>query len=168
MGGGRASGGTAVLAGPRVAVDRVRALRLPVGGVLTRTRGAVVATVRTPDGGLVTVACVHLPLDPRERLRHTWLTAAAVRGWAGPHVVAGDLNEPPGAAAWRAWEELARDPRPAAGPTFPVGRAHVRADAVLVGAGLEVLAYGDGGADPEDVRRASDHVPVLAVLRRGR
>jgi hypothetical protein len=30
-----------------------------------------------------------------------------------------------------------------------------------------VVGYGDGGADPDDVRAASDHVPVLAVLGTG-
>jgi hypothetical protein len=35
---------------------------------------------------------------------------------------------------------------------------------VLVGPGLHVVEYGDGGADLDDVWLASDHVPVLAVL----
>jgi hypothetical protein len=37
-------------------------------------------------------------------------------------------------------------------------------DAVFVGAGLRVLCYGDGGAEPADVVRATDHVPVVVDL----
>lgn len=80
-----------------------------------------------------------------------------------PLVVCGDLNERPGGAAWSAWGD-ARDPAPAAGPTFPAAAPRSRIDAVLAGPGVEVLSYDDGGADPGDVGAASDHVPVVAVL----
>jgi endonuclease/exonuclease/phosphatase family metal-dependent hydrolase len=79
--------------------------------------------------------------------------------------VCGDLNELPGAPAWQVLERAAgRDPAPDAGPTFPAHQAHARVDVVFVDAGLHVSAYGDGGADPADVARASDHLPVVVDL----
>jgi endonuclease/exonuclease/phosphatase family metal-dependent hydrolase len=166
--GGRTSGGTALLVAPHIQVRRVRAFRLPVDGMLTRTRGAVLATVAGPDGTCLSLACVHLPLDPGQRVRHGLLTVAVMRGFPGPHAVAGDFNEPPGGPAWAVWGSLAADPCPGAGMTFPAGRADKRLDAVLAGPGLTVARYGDGGADPEEVRRASDHLPVVAVLHPSR
>jgi endonuclease/exonuclease/phosphatase family metal-dependent hydrolase len=166
--GGRTSGGTALLVGSRIGVCRTVAARLPVHGVFTRTRGLVVAELvaALPGGPLeLTVACVHLPLEPDLRVRHAELVVAALDRRPRPHLVCGDLNEPPGAPAWRLLEHaVGRDPAPDAGPTFPAGRAYTRVDAVFVGAGLDVLAYGDGGADPADVVRASDHLPVVVDL----
>jgi endonuclease/exonuclease/phosphatase family metal-dependent hydrolase len=166
--GGRTSGGTALLVAPRIGVRRAVGARLPVRGVITRTRGLVVAELvgALPGGPLeLTVACVHLPLEPDLRVRHAELAVAALDRRPGRHVLCGDLNELPGAPAWRLLEHAAgRDPAPDAGPTFPAGRPHSRVDAVFVGAGLAVTGYGDGGADPADVVRASDHMPVVVDL----
>jgi endonuclease/exonuclease/phosphatase family metal-dependent hydrolase len=168
-GGGRTSGGTALLLGPRVRVRSLVAGRLPVRGPFTRTRGLVVAELWAGLAGqsvALTVGCVHLPLEPALRLRHAELAAAALEGHPGPRVLCGDLNEVPGSPAWRVLAAaVGPDPAPDAGPTFPAGRADKRLDVVLVGAGLHVEAYGDGGADPDDVRRATDHVPVVADVR---
>jgi endonuclease/exonuclease/phosphatase family metal-dependent hydrolase len=175
--GGRTSGGTAVLVGPGVVVRSAVAARLPVRGLFPRSRGLVVAELfaaprdhpaaNPADTPIeLTVACVHLPLEPDLRLRHAELTAAALAPRPRPYVICGDLNEVPGAPAWRLLERAAgRDPAPDAGPTFPAGRADKRMDAVFVGAGLDVVAYGDGGTDPADVVRATDHHPVVADLR---
>jgi endonuclease/exonuclease/phosphatase family metal-dependent hydrolase len=166
--GGRTSGGTALLVGPRIGVRRAVAARLPVRGLFTRSRGLVVAELVAALPGRpleLTVACLHLPLEPDLRVRHAELAVAALDRRPRPSVVCGDLNEPPGAPAWRLLEHAAgRDPAPDAGPTFPAGRAHTRLDAVFVGAGLDVLGYGDGGAEPADVVRASDHLPVVVDL----
>lgn len=162
--GGRACGGTAVLVSLRADVGAVRVVRLPVAGRTTRTRGAVIVEVGLPGTGRLAVACVHLGLDARERLRH----AAAVRALAGasgdPLVVVGDLNERADGPSWHAWGPDVVDPAPHAGPTFPASSPRARIDAVLVAQQVEVLRYDDGGADPADVRAASDHLPVLAVL----
>jgi endonuclease/exonuclease/phosphatase family metal-dependent hydrolase len=166
--GGRRSGGTAIFVAPHVEVGWARAFRLPVPGRLTRTRGASVVEVHRTDAGSLVIASVHLPLAPELRLRHAE-QAGRVLAWRGlPAVVAGDLNEPAGSAAWRAWEPLVTDPWPVAGPSFPAGAPAVRIDAVLVGAGLRVTRYDDAGAQPLDVLRASDHLPVLAVIERDR
>ena len=166
--GGRLSGGTAVLLGPHVGVRSLLAARLPVRGVLTRTRGVVLAelaAVSGPAAGLaLTVACLHLPLEPDLRLRHARLAGRAIARRPSPYVVCGDLNEPPGGPAWRELTTVASDPAPGAGPTFPAGREHARLDAVLVGAGLRVVRYGDGDVDHADVLAATDHLPVVADL----
>ncbi len=167
--GGRGSGGTALLVGPAVTAGSARAVRFPVAHWYTRTRGAVLARLRTPSLELA-VACVHLPLGPADRVDHAHRVLAeldAARSVAGgslPTVIAGDLNEPPGAPAWEAFAGLVGDPAPHAGPTFPARRPGGRIDAVLVSEQVRVLGYGDGGAPENLVHRASDHWPVLAVL----
>jgi endonuclease/exonuclease/phosphatase family metal-dependent hydrolase len=166
--GGRTSGGTAVLVSARTAVRHAVAGRLPVRGAFTRTRGLVVAelAVVLPEGPLeLTVACVHLPLEPDLRVRHAKLAVAALDRRPRPQVVCGDLNELPGAPAWQVLERAAgRDAAPDAGPTFPAEHAHARVDAVFVDAGLCVSGYDDGSADVADVVRASDHLPVVVDL----
>jgi endonuclease/exonuclease/phosphatase family metal-dependent hydrolase len=167
-GGGRASGGTAVLLGPNVGVRSLVAVRLPVQGLLTRTRGVVLAeltVVSEPAAGLaLTVACLHLPLRPDLRVRHARLVGRALARRPAPYVVCGDLNEAPGGSAWQELATLASDHAPDAAPTFPAGREDVRLDAVLVGAGLRVVRYGDGDVDHADVLAATDHLPVVADL----
>ncbi len=167
-GGGRPSGGTALLLGPHVGVRSLLAARLPVAGPLTRTRGLVVAELAVvagpAAGAALTVACLHLPLDQDLRVRHARSAVALLRARPGPSVVCGDLNEPPGAPAWRELLTVAGDPAPGAPPTFPAGREDVRMDVVLVGPGARVTAYGDGGADPADVVAATDHRPVVTDL----
>jgi endonuclease/exonuclease/phosphatase family metal-dependent hydrolase len=167
-GGGRSSGGTAVLLGPHVGVRSLLAARLPVRGPFTRTRGVVIAelaVVSGPAAGLaLAVACLHLPLEPELRVRHARLAATALARRPSPHVLCGDLNEPPGSPAWQELAPLVRDPAPDAAFTFPAGREDVRLDAVLVGAGLRVIGYGDGNVDRADVVAATDHLPVVADL----
>ncbi len=167
VGGGRTSGGTALLLGPRVGVVSLTAARLPVSGLLTRTRGLVVAELAVvsgpASGTALTVACLHLPLQPDLRVEHARLAAALLRRHRAPYVVCGDLNEPPG-PAWQPLLALADDPAPGAACTFPAGREDKRLDAVLVGTGLRVTGYGDGGVDAADVVAATDHRPVVADL----
>ncbi len=166
--GGRGSGGTALLVAPGVDVRAARAVRLPVPRWYARTRGAVLAEV-SMSGTTLALACVHLPLTPEQRLDHARSVRAAMDGLlpgAGRAVVAGDFNEPAGSPSWQVFTDLARDPSPGAAPTFPARRPSGRIDAVLVGDDLDVLEYGDGGVDHAAVHRASDHLPVLAVLAR--
>jgi endonuclease/exonuclease/phosphatase family metal-dependent hydrolase len=162
--GGRTSGGTAILVAPAVTVRSVDTRRLSVPRPFARTRGMVVAELSFGSVDL-TVACLHLPLDPVLRLEHTRIALELLLARPGPHVVAGDLNETPGHPVWRLLtDELGPDPAPAAPLTFPTGREDKRLDVVLPGPGLRVIAYGDGGADADDVRRATDHRPVVADL----
>ena len=167
-GGGRPSGGTALLLGPHVGVRSLAAARLPVRGLFTRTRGLVVAelaVVSGPAAGVaLTVACLHLPLEPELRVRHARLAATALARRPGPYVVCADVNEPPGGPAWQVLTSLAADPAPDAAATFPAGREDVRLDAVLVGAGLRVVRHGSGEVERADVLAATDHLPVVADL----
>lgn len=173
--GGRGSGGTAVLAAPRVQVEAARSVRLPVPHWYARRRGAALTAVRLGRAAL-SVASVHLPLHGGDRLEHARRVGEALRSGPparvaelvtrGEVVVAGDLNEPPGSPAWTLLTRIVVDHGGRAGATFPAAGPDRRIDAVLVGRAFEVLDYGDGGVDSELVARASDHRPVLAVLRR--
>lgn len=180
VGGGRAAAGNAILVSARVRVDEAEEFRLPAprwwptdrraAGLrvprlrIGEQRGVVVATVRLPGGSPLVVACVHLSLDERERVRHAGAIVQVVRGRGLPVVIAGDLNETPGGPAWGVLGEVAVDPRPGAGPTYSAQDRRHRIDAVLAAATLTVAGYGDGDADPADIRTASDHWPVVADL----
>lgn len=161
--GGRKSAGTALLTSLRTDVHEARAVRLPTSGWPTRPRGTATAVVRLPGTRPVRVASVHLGLDEAERARH--VAAIGARRDGPPLVVAGDLNEPPGGPSWAALGHLA-DTDPDGGPTFPAAHPRVRIDAVLADARLTVVSAGwPDGVDEADVLAASDHRPVVAVLR---
>lgn len=174
LGGGRGSGGTAVLgsaatasaAATTAAVGQARVLALPVERWWTRRRGAVI--VRLPG---LTVVSVHLPLTPAARAAHARLVveglaevAAGVAVGGDRVVIAGDLNEPPDHPAWQVFAELVVDPDPVAAPTFPARSPGSRIDAVLVDPRLPVVRYAVADVDPTLVRVASDHWPVVADL----
>lgn len=128
-------------------------------------RGALIASLGR-SGYRVWAVCVHLGLQPAERLRHAEELSDALRGLDGAVLIAGDLNETPdGRAAsflgerfWDAWL-LGGD---AVGETFPATDPTARIDYLFVSEGLRVermLVPGD-----EDARSASDHRPVVAEL----
>ena len=185
--GGRASGGTAVLVSPRLRVVSCEAARLPVERWWTRTRGYAAATVAAPGGGVLTVVSVHLGLSPLQRADHAERILSRLRELAEPpYVVAGDLNETPDGPSWQAFGAVVRDAvaalslgdhalrgdhAPRGAPTFPARGPRRRIDAVLLSDGVEVLAVHAGaeveGVCPEDLERASDHVPVVTDLRVG-
>ena len=168
--GGRTGAGTAVLVAQRVVPAGARAFRLPVRGLRTRPRGAVVAELVLPGASAgatpLTVASVHLGLDPAERAAHVALIAEKLAGAGDRLVVAGDLNERPDGPSWAALAGYGlADPRPGAPPTFPARAPRSRIDAVLARPGVEVLDDEVWRPDPRDVVLASDHRPVLALLR---
>lgn len=164
--GGRRGAGTAVLVGARTLVHGAAATRLPVRGWRTRPRGCVRALVSLPGTAPVAVTCLHLGLDEGERARHVELLLAAQPAPGGPPVVlAGDLNERPDGASWRALAARAVDPAPGAPATFRAARPRHRIDAVLVDPALAVASCGFPEAVGEaDVVAASDHRPVLAEV----
>lgn len=170
LAGGRDSAGTALLSSLRTRVDDARGLRLPVRNGAwhlevppPRPRGAVLATVRLPGGLDVALACVHLGLQPAQRLDHARRLHRLLAATGLPAMVAGDLNEPPDGPSWRVFADLATDPWPASAPTFPTWRPDRRIDAVLVGPGVSAVAA-DWSPSPDDVRKGSDHLPVLAEV----
>lgn len=164
--GGGTTGGTVLLASLRVDV------KWSVETSLSRQCGwparGVAAAVVAKGGAPVAVASIHLPLTAPQRLEHAH-RAIAVASASGSTdmLVAGDLNEPPGHAAWQAFHDAGlRDLGPHGGPTFPATSPTRRIDGALGTRGLEVVAY--DVVDVVGVERASDHRPVLVTVRTAR
>ncbi|MDQ1584772.1 MAG: hypothetical protein QOH80_137 [Actinomycetota bacterium] len=161
--GGRTTGGVALLAHLRVDVHEAR------DGLLSKharlhQRG-VAAAVVSRSGARLLVASVHLGLDAHERVGHAAEILDLLGRVGAPNaVLAGDLNEPPGSPAWQALERGGfRDLRPGSGSTFPAVGPRKRIDAVLASGDVTVSEY--RVMDGPVVERASDHRPLLAVLR---
>ncbi|MDQ1706487.1 MAG: hypothetical protein QOF18_2853 [Frankiaceae bacterium] len=119
-------------------------------------------------GARWTVASIHLSLDADERRRHLEPLWDAVSAPFGRLVVAGDVNERPQGDAWKALAARLQDAY-AVGPggpgdTYHARRPSKRIDAVFVDGGVEVIECHAVG-DVDGVEVASDHLPVLAVLR---
>jgi len=124
-----------------------------------------VATVGLAGGTPFQVAAVHLGLDQGERQAHVTELVRRLSANGLPSVVAGDLNELAGGPSWQALAVVATDPAPDAALTFTVARPRKRIDAVLTGPGIETVAYGQWQPDPRDAALASDHLPVLTLIR---
>ena len=188
--GGRSAAGNAMLCSPRMEIDQAEAIRFQPLNRWIQRRGAVLATVGLGGGPRFQVAGVHLGLDATERRMHVADLIArltpggpAVAGGSalagdravvpsglpvvptGLAVVAGDLNELAGGPSWQALSPLVSDPAPQGPPTFSVARPRRRIDVILTGAGIETLEYGQWQPDLRDARLASDHLPVLSVIR---
>ena len=121
------------------------------------------------------IASVHFSLDEDERGRHLGPIWAAVDGVQAPLVVAGDINEEPDKPVWQSLAARLQDAYAVApdGPaeTFSARRPRRRIDAVFADPSVEVVAchavHEAPGVSRDLVAAASDHVPVLAVLRQG-
>lgn len=166
--GGRTAGGNLLLVAPRVALDEVAERRIPqpLGDPM---RGIVGARLRLGADTFAVVGC-HLGLRAARRAAEVPKVVALAEelGRGAPRVVAGDLNEEPTGPSWRAFAEAGyADVRGKDEPTFPAEQPVKRIDAILPSTGLEVLEYGvpDAVTLRADLRRASDHLPVLARLR---
>jgi len=117
------------------------------------------------------IASVHLSLSEEERQAHLpeiW-TALDVHGDA-PLVVAGDVNEEPHGQVWAGLSERLVDAWAVAsagtGHTYSATNPHKRIDGVFVDPRVEVVECRVVD-DLPGVTVASDHLPVLAVLRYG-
>ncbi|WP_084956869.1 endonuclease/exonuclease/phosphatase family protein [Thermoactinospora rubra] len=136
-------------------------------------RGLATAVVEL-EGLRLAAGSIHLDLVPAHRLYHATeivalLERVAARFAAIP-VLAGDLNERDHEPTWRYLAArladcYARAPLGDA-PTFPARNPTARIDAVFAGAGLEVDSCGVVPAPRADLAAASDHLPVVARLRR--
>lgn len=133
-----------VLVLPQLAKDRAR-------------RRLITVLVETPEGP-VRASCLHMSHLIHGSPRQYRQLAAAMGSGAplGASVLLGDMNcwGPPLTALLPGWR------RAVTGRTWPAWRPHSQLDHVLVGRGLEVLG---GRVDDAD---ASDHLPVVAELRR--
>lgn len=167
---GRRLGGVAVLTGPAVRPlhGRGRLLRFFPG---LEQRAVAVAVVEYGEHR-VAVGSVHLDLEPSARLFHA-RQALALLGKVAEHfgalpVLAGDVNEEAGEPAWRLMTERLADCYPLAprgdGLTFPARGPRARIDAIFAAPEARVLSCGEIEADPDDLRLATDHLPVVAEL----
>jgi endonuclease/exonuclease/phosphatase family metal-dependent hydrolase len=136
-------------------------------------RAVVTATVSI-SGAQWRVASVHLSTDAAERARHLpalWsaLAPSADAAAGPPLVVGGDINEGPDGAVFGELAGRLQDCFAAAGAgnglTSPAGSPTRRIDAIFADSSVEVSS--GEAVDTAGVAAASDHRPVLAVLRRG-
>ncbi len=167
-------GGLMVMTSLAVAVRRTSfALLPPTKGLHQR---AVCVADLSLRGAAWRVASIHLSMDAAERQRHLDPLWAAVDAGAHPDgaaalVVAGDVNEEPGGPVWERLAERLQDAyavAPAgAGDTFSTSRRRKRIDGVFADRSVEVVECRVVTDEPDaaTVRAASDHYPVLAVLR---
>ncbi|MEE1826000.1 endonuclease/exonuclease/phosphatase family protein [Streptomyces sp. BE20] len=169
-GGGRIAAGPLLLGRPGVEVLAVHDRLLPKTRGL-HARGFATALLRTAGAAPFTVTTCHLSLDADERYRQFGLLPEQLR-YAGSGVVAGDFNEHPDGPGWRMLAGRLQDGyavAPWGGEMTSVpDNPYQRLDAVFATPGVRVLAcgvpHGLPGVTGADLRAATDHLPVLAVL----
>jgi endonuclease/exonuclease/phosphatase family metal-dependent hydrolase len=127
-------------------------------------RGALLALLERP-GAEVWAAVVHLGLRSTERRRHVEELLALIAG-REPLLLGGDLNEHPERGAAKLLGERLADAwllgGDADGETFPAREPTARIDYLFVSEGIRVERV---IVPPlPEVRRASDHRPVVAEL----
>lgn len=153
----RGSGGTTIFTSLRVQAPSSTHRRLAVPP-LVRRRGYAVATVALPGCRAVTVASLHLSLDPAERERHVALVLDALSG-SQDVVIAGDLNED---ASGLAHQAISRRyllvSRGLA--TFPSSSPQRALDNIFASARLVVRPGAPAPILESDLVAASDHRPV--------
>lgn len=139
--------------------------------LLTKKRGlhqrGIAAATFEIDGSRFAAGSIHLDLDPAERVRHIDEILLRVSAFGVPTVLAGDINEEPDGPAWLALAAHFPDAfalAPAGGEfTYSAARPVRRIDGVFVDRRVDVVECGVPSV-PE-IERASDHRPLLAVLR---
>ncbi|MBW5424321.1 endonuclease [Streptomyces sp. BG9H] len=170
-GGGTASG-PALLCSLRATVERTEDVLLPLTPGLHR-RGFATAVVRFGGARLGVLSC-HLSLQADERYAQGGMLLDRLAGMGVEHAVAGgDLNERPQGRTFRRLAEGLTDcwtAEPWGGEnTSTPADPHQRIDALFATPGVEVLGCGVPlelpGITGEDLRAATDHLPVLAALR---
>ncbi|WP_174280700.1 endonuclease/exonuclease/phosphatase family protein [Sphingomonas bacterium] len=152
--------GNAILVRKAAAVDWCQPIHLPA----LEPRGAVTADLTLPGGLAIRVAAMHLDLSGLWRRRQAaavmaHLDAAPERR---PAVLMGDLNE--WTTAGGCLRDFARHYRFApTGPSFHASRPIGRLDRIM--ASPELTMVDAGVHNSATARRASDHLPIWAVLR---
>jgi endonuclease/exonuclease/phosphatase family metal-dependent hydrolase len=163
--GGRTAAAMLLLASLRVRVLATREVLLSKKRGLHQ-RGIALARLQLGDAQFV-IGSIHLDLDAGERRRHADEILLRTREFGGPAILAGDINEEAGQPAWHALADCYRD----AFKVAPTGGEHTysatdptrRIDGVFVDRTIEVVEC--GVPNVPGVELASDHRPVLAVLR---
>jgi len=150
--------GNALLVRKRAAVLDCAAIHLPA----LEPRGAVTADVAM-DAATIRVVGMHLDLSGlwRRKQAHAILAHVAAAARPCPTVMMGDLNEWTAAAG--CLRDFARDHQFAAtGASFHARRPIGRLDRIMVSRDLRVVDCGVHMSHA--ARRASDHLPIWAVL----
>ncbi|MET9731508.1 endonuclease/exonuclease/phosphatase family protein [Streptomyces sp. NPDC006458] len=172
LSGGATAAGPALLCGLRATVERTEDVLLPLTPGRHR-RGLATAVVRFGGARLGVISC-HLSLDRTERHEQGGVLLERLTALGTEHVVAGgDLNERPTGPTFQRLATELQDCR-AVAPwgaehTWVRDAPHRRIDAIFATKGVEVLGcgvpLGEPGITGEDLRAATDHLPVLAALR---
>lgn len=172
LSGGATASGPALLCGLRATVERTEDILLPLTPGLHR-RGFSTAVVRF-GGAHVGVLSCHLSLQKDERYDQGGMLLDHLAGLGVDHAIAGgDLNERPHGPTFKrlatelqdCWATAPWGSEYTSTPNDP----HQRIDAILATPGIEVLGCGvpmdHPGLTDQDLRAATDHLPVLAALR---
>ncbi|GAA3812061.1 endonuclease/exonuclease/phosphatase family protein [Streptomyces phyllanthi] len=172
LSGGATASGPALLCSLRATVERTEDVLLPLTPGLHR-RGFATAVVRFGGARLGVLSC-HLSLQKAERYEQGGMLLDRLAGMGVEHAIAGgDLNERPNGRTFRrlaaelqdCWATAPWGGEYTSTPTDP----HQRIDAILATRAIEVLGcgvpVGHPGVTENDLRAATDHLPVLAALR---
>ncbi|MFJ5777353.1 endonuclease/exonuclease/phosphatase family protein [Streptomyces sp. NPDC093094] len=172
LSGGATAAGPALLCSLRAGVERTEDVLLPLTPGQHR-RGLATAVVRFGGARLGVISC-HLSLERTERHEQGGLLLDRLAALDTPYAVAGgDLNERPSGRTFRRLSEQLQDCHAVApwgaSDTWVRDEPHRRIDAVFATGGVEVLGCGvpleQPGITVDDLRAATDHLPVLAALR---
>ncbi|GHH74329.1 hypothetical protein GCM10018793_15260 [Streptomyces sulfonofaciens] len=172
LSGGAPAAGPALLCSLRATVERSEDVLLPRAPGLHR-RGFATAVVRFGRARLGVLSC-HLSLQDEERYAQAGMLLNHLHGLDVPYAVAGgDLNDRPGGRTFGRLAGALRDCWAlapwGAEHTAPATGPRQRIDAIFATEGVEVLACGVPrdlpGVRHQDLRAATDHLPVLAALR---
>ncbi|MEV6779441.1 endonuclease/exonuclease/phosphatase family protein [Streptomyces syringium] len=170
--GGATASGPMILSSLRATVERTEDVLLPRTPGLHQ-RGFATAVLRFGRARLGVLSC-HLSMKDSERYGQGKLLLDRLASLGVPHAVAaGDLNDRPDGRTFGLLADALQD----GWATKPWGREHTtrlgdplqRIDAVFATEGVEVLGCGVPmglpGIAERDLRTATDHLPVLAVVR---
>ena len=163
--GGRSAAAMLLLASLRVRVVSAHDV------LLTRKRGlhqrGMAAAILEIEGIRFALGSIHLDLEAAERLRHVDEILLRSSVFGVPTILAGDINEEPSGPAWKALSGRYRDAyavAPTGGEfTYSATRPVRRIDGIFVDSRIDIVEC--GVPDVSGIGRASDHCPVLAVLR---
>jgi endonuclease/exonuclease/phosphatase family metal-dependent hydrolase len=156
--GGLPSLGNVIMTSHRVRIHETWYLRYPLTPG-RHMRGAVFARCSIGRVPFVAVGS-HLATDDDERPEQAHLLKSTMAECDAPIVYGGDFNETSGGSAWRMVADGLLDPGAADDvPTFSVANPRRRIDAVLVDPAFQIIKH--EVVDSPDVRRASDHFPIL-------
>jgi len=167
VGGGRPAAGNLLMSTLGVEVHGVRD-QLFTKDLRLHQRGTALALLSL-RGSRFVVGGTHLDLEEAPRVRHVGELHRAVDSFAGavPSILAGDINEEPHAPAWRALAERYTDAYAVAASggefTYSAVDPVRRIDGIFVDPSIEVVSC--GVPDVPGIERASDHRPLLAVVR---